>query len=351
MIRLEKVHFVALRNRWICVTEIPVKRMKSFSILTTCCGLFGMMNATARPWINEKPAPQNSADLMAIQEALQQTLPKTRAATIAIEYGGGSGSGVIISADGLVLTAAHVITGVDLEMQVIMEDGTKHDAVSLGLVASSDAAMLKILGDGPFPFVDLDRNEETKLGDWVYSLGHSGGFSEDRGAVVRLGRVVRIANSTFQTDCRLIGGDSGGPLFDLEGRLVAIHSRVGQRLPENMHVPMHEFLKHWDAMERAEFVGEGPFAQKPEKGSGFLGVIGETVDDGFKIVEVVEDSPASKAGIEVGDVIIKLNHEPVPDRETLRAQIAEMWNGHRIELELRRTSGDQETLHLRLGER
>lgn len=328
---------------------IPV--MNSTSISVILCVALSIAPMQARPFINEKKAPESHADLMAIQNALHRTLPATRAATVAIELGEGSGSGVIISADGMVLTAAHVSTGVDVDLKVVMEDGTRYDAVSLGLVASSDAAMMRILGDGPFPFVEIDRNDETRLGDWVYSLGHSGGYFEDRGAVVRLGRIVRIANSTFQTDCVLIGGDSGGPLFDLDGRLVAIHSRVGQRLPENMHVPMREYLRHWDAMERGEFVGEGPFAQLPEKGTGFLGVIGEAGDDGLKIQRVAEDSPASEAGIAVGDVLVSVNDTPVPDRETLQKLLEEMWSGHRVKIELRRTSGETETLNFRLGER
>lgn len=325
--------------------------MNARTIAMILCWAMLAVTARARPMINEKQAPDSRADLLAIQDALHRTLPTTRAATVAIELEEGSGSGVIVSEDGLVLTAAHVSTGVDVELKVVMEDGTRHDAVSLGLVASSDAAMMRILGGGPFPFVEIDRGSETRLGDWVYSLGHSGGFFEDRGPVVRLGRIVRIANSTFQTDCSLIGGDSGGPLFDLAGRLVAIHSRVGQRLPENMHVPMREYLRHWEAMERGEFVGEGPFAALPQKGSGFLGVIGEAGEGGLRILEVADDSPARESSIEEGDVIVSLNGTPVPDRQTLRQLLAEMWKGQRVEIELRRASGGMETLNLRLGAR
>jgi serine protease Do len=320
------------------------------ALAATCLVAFAAP-APARPFINDKMAPEDRRDLLAIQSALHRSLPAARAATVAIELDGGSGSGVIVSVDGLVLTAAHVSTGVDKELKVVMEDGTRHDAVSLGLVASSDAAMVRILGDGPFPFVDFDRKDETRLGDWVFSLGHSGGYDENRGSVLRLGRVVRIANATFQSDCMLIGGDSGGPLFDLDGRLVAIHSRVGQRLPENMHVPMREFLRHWEAMEKGEFVGEGPFAQKKEKGTGFLGLVGEAVDDGLKVTRVAEESPAAEAGIEVDDVILTINEKPVSDRDTLREILAGMAAGDRLTMEIRRTSGEKETLNFRLGER
>jgi serine protease Do len=325
--------------------------MKFTAALVTACLAILAGFAGARPFINDKKAPEDLRDLMAIQSALHRSLPAARAATVAIELGGGSGSGVIVSADGLVLTAAHVSTGVDKELEIVMEDGTRHKAVSLGLVASSDAAMVRILGEGPFPFVDMDRNDQTRLGDWVFSLGHSGGYFEDRGSVLRLGRVVRIAQATFQSDCMLIGGDSGGPLFDLDGRLVGIHSRVGQRLPENMHVPMREFLKHWEAMENGEFVGEGPFAQQAQKGTGYLGLAGEAGEGGLKVIRLAENGPAAEAGIEVDDVILTLNEKPVTDRDALREILAEMAAGERVVIELRRASGEPETLNFRLGER
>ena len=84
----------------------------------------------------------------------------------------------------------------------------------------------------------------------------------------------------MQSDCILIGGDSGGPLFDLTGKLVGIHSRVGQQLQVNMHVPMSVFLENWEGMLDSEFIGEGPFAQQPEKGKGFLGIATEARQEG-----------------------------------------------------------------------
>ena len=325
--------------------------MKATIALATVC--FAVFSATgsARPFINDKPAPEDRRDLEVIQDLLRRNLPAARAATVAIELDEGSGSGVIVSADGLILTAAHVSTAVDKDLVIVMEDGTRHEAVSLGLAASSDAAMARILDEGPFPFVEYDGNDQTRLGDWVFALGHAGGFFEDRGPVLRLGRVVRIAQSTFQSDCMLIGGDSGGPLFDLDGKLVAIHSRVGERLPENMHVPMREFLRHWEAMERGEFVGSGPFAQKPRIGTGYLGLVGEAGEGGLEIVRLADGGPAAEAGVEVGDVILTINGEDVPDRDALRGILAGMAAGQRVVMELRRASGENETLNFRLGER
>jgi serine protease Do len=236
-------------------------------------------------------------------------------------------------------------------LTVIMEDGKKLKAESLGLVADTDAAMVKILEKGPFPFVEIDRAESTKLGDWVFSLGHSGGFDKERGSVVRLGRLVRIANATFQSDCTLIGGDSGGPLFDLEGRLIGIHSRVGAQLQVNMHVPMKVYVENWDGMMKSEFIGEGPFAQKPVKGNGFLGLATATRDEGgLKVTKVGRESPAEEAGIKEGDVILKMNDVDLKTREQMQDLLKEMAAGDKLALELLR-DGKKETINLKLGER
>lgn len=309
------------------------------------------LTADDRLYVNDKKAPETRKDLEAIQGALIQALPKTRAATVCIELGEGSGSGVIVSADGLVLTAAHVSGGVKKKLTVIREDGTRLKAETLGLVSDTDAAMLRITEPGTYPFVEIDRDSTTRLGDWVFALGHSGGFDQNRGSVVRLARLIRIANSTLQSDCTLIGGDSGGPLFDLSGRLIGINSRVGQNLQGNMHVPMTEFVKNWDAMLQGEFIGEGPYATKPVKGSGFLGLATNArPEGGLLVTKVGEKSPAQTAGIKEGDVILKLNNTAVSKREELQKLLKELCAGDEITLELLR-GGKTETLTLNLGER
>lgn len=307
--------------------------------------------ADDRLYVNDKKAPETRKDLEAIQSALMKALPKTRAATVCLEVGEGSGTGVIVSEDGLILTAAHVSGGVKKKVTVIMEDGTKHQAVTLGLVSDTDAAMVRITDKGTWPFVEVDRGNQTRLGDWVFALGHSGGFDQKRGSVVRLGRLVRIAGSTFQSDCNLIGGDSGGPLFDLNGRLIGINSRVGQNLPVNMHVPMSEFVTHWDAMLKNEFIGDGPFAQRPVKGSGFLGLATDSREGGgLRVTKVGSKTPAETAGVKEGDVILKLNDKPLAKREDMQEMLKEMAAGEEISLEIER-DGKKQTITLNLGER
>jgi len=317
-----------------------MKRLIPWLSILWGMGLFNFSQIEAAAFsLNEKKAPENQADLMLIQEALFAALPKAREATVAIDIGDGSGSGVIVSKDGLVMTAAHVSGGVKKKVTIIMPDGKRLKAKTLGLMSETDAAMIQITEPGEYPFVELNRTGQIKLGDWVFSLGHSGGFNKDRGAVVRLARLVGIKNTTYQTDGTLIGGDSGGPLFDIEGRLIGIHSRVGPQLPVNMHVPVQVFLDHWEPLMKSEFIGEGPFAQRPVKG--MLGIATKSVAGGLEITKIGKNSAAEKAELKVGDVIRKMDTKEVKTREELQAVIKDKSTGDELELEILRDGKEQ----------
>ena len=312
---------------------------------------WGAIAEAARPYVNDKKAPENRKDLDAIQSALTGVLAKARNATVCIELGEGSGSGVIVSEDGLVLTAAHVASGVNKDLTVVLEDGRKFKAVSLGVVADTDAAMVRITDKEKFPFVDIERDGSTRLGDWVFALGHSGGFDKERGSVVRLGRLVRTTENTIQSDCTLIGGDSGGPLFNLQGQLVGIHSRVGVWMGIDMHVPIQVFIKNWDGLLKGEFIGEGPFVKKPEKGKGFLGLATEArKEGGLSVTKVGKDTPAERADFKDGDVLLKLNGTELTTREQFQGLLKEMAEGDALEFEALRADKPL-TFKLKLGAR
>ena len=307
--------------------------MKLGAILRTGILIFPLVCHAGRPDFNDKEVPENLDDLRQIQFALQANLEKTRAATVCLQKEGGSGSAVIVSADGLVLTAAHVTGGVGEEITVVMEDGQEHQGISLGLNSETDSAMLQLQGEGPFPFVNLDEGDTTKLGDWVFSLGHSGGFDKERGINVRVGRLVRDSETTIQSDCLLIGGDSGGPLFNLEGELIGIHSRVGRSREESMHVPLREFQSHWDELKKGDFIGNGNFAKKVEPGSGFLGVrVEEAEEGGLRVLELFEGAVADEAGLKVGDRIIEIAGEAAVQK-LFDAKMSELGAGDDLKIE------------------
>src|SRR5262249_14680229 len=135
-------------------------------------------------------------------------------------------SGVIITADGIVLSQFHVShrhpwNGNPREpvrshrpgerTTVILSDGRKIQAELLGADMTYDFSLLRLLEPGPYPSVPLEPKGEVRLGDWVLKLGHPLGYRRDRPAVVRLGRVLCQEGDLFVTDCNIAGGDSGGP--------------------------------------------------------------------------------------------------------------------------------------------
>ncbi|MFT5881593.1 MAG: serine protease Do [Crocinitomicaceae bacterium] len=317
--------------------------MRLLGKLTICVWIATFATATSveRLYVNDKKVPESREDLVALQGSLQKHLDAARQATVCIKMGQGSGTGVIVSESGLVLTAAHVISGVQKDMKVIMEDGTEYEAKSLGLNSENDAGMLKIQSDEKFPFISYEEKSDdgtpaTRIGDWVFALGHSGGFDKKRGSVVRLGRLLKAAETTFHSDCTLIGGDSGGPLFDMNGKLIAIHSRVGGRLAENMHVPLQVFHTHWEMLEKGEFIGDGPFASRPKPGTGFMGLAVKEVDGGLEVTQVEPRYPAAVAGIEVGDLLTTMNTSPLESKEDLRDRMKKFAEGDRVVFEFRR---------------
>lgn len=299
---------------------------------------------------NEQKVPKTQGDLMKIQKTLVEKSTKVREATVSIKIGEGFGSGVIVSAEGLILTAAHVTTSVDKELTVILNDGTELKAVSMGLVSDSDAAMMRIIDKGPYPYVEINHEDDYKLGHWVFSLGHSGGFDKVRGPVLRLGRIFEDMETTLKSDCKVIGGDSGGPLFDMNGLLIAIHSRVIPGLETNMHVPMREYLKHWDEMMNNEFLGDGPFATRPVKGSGFLGFASSDTDEGLRIDRLLEGGAADEAGFLVGDLIREIDSEPIDDKAEMVTILEEQAEGDKLEILITRGS-EEVTINVKLGRR
>jgi serine protease Do len=159
-----------------------------------------------------------------------------------------------------------------------------------------------------------------------------------------------LKETTLQSDCTLIGGDSGGPLFDMHGRLVGIHSRVGATLSENLHVPMSAFLKSWKQLENSEFLGNGRFAKKPQKGSGFLGCGTADQDGKLVVTKVGRDTPAESSGIAVGDILLKLDGEILKDKKHFQSALAEKCADDRITLILLR-GAEEITLKLNLAKR
>jgi len=282
------------------------------------------------PTVFRKPTPVSLDDLKAIEQQVKAILPRVSRAVVAVEAGGATGSGVVISEDGMVLTAAHVCDRPNRDVTFTFPDGKTARGKTLGTNHEEDAGMMKITDKGHWPFAELGTFAETRLGDWVLTLGHPGGFDPERSMVVRLGRIIRLTAAALQTDCTLSGGDSGGPLFDMRGSVIGIHSRISDSTAENFHVSITAFRDSWDRLVKGESWGD----ERPQRP--WFGARGVDHPDGCKLESVEEDAPAFKAGLKVGDIVRKINGYEIKDYSTLRRLIAESKPGDELKVELQR---------------
>jgi len=200
------------------------------------------------PGSSDAANPANLEDLKKIEERVRAVARQVIPAIVGIKVGSAGGSGVVVSEDGLVLTAGHVVGKPGQDVTFYFADGRSVPGKTLGLYRSADAGMMRITKKGKYAFVEVGDNEEMAPGKWLVAMGHPFGFRPSRPPVVRVGRLIRASETTLQTDCPLISGDSGGPLLDLNGKLVGINSRIGGGAEQNFHVPVGVFVENWDRL-------------------------------------------------------------------------------------------------------
>ncbi len=245
--------------------------------------------------------------------------------TVNIQQGAAQGSGVVITADGFILTAAHVAGGPTRKATVVFNDGTRVEALTMGMNRNKDAGLVKIINSShsPWPYATLGRSADLKIGQWCIGAGHPGGYHPERGAVIRVGRIQRISPNrqdahTLFTDCALIGGDSGGPLFTLDGKLIGIHSRIGTDVTDNMHVPIDVYRDNWDRMVKNQAWGVLPGFDPP-----YIGVKGSGRPSDIAVIASVEmGGPAEEADIQAGDTVLSVDGQPVQTFQDLVELIA-----------------------------
>ena len=272
--------------------------------------------------------PKTVDDLRAMQEQFSRIAERVKLATVGVDCGGAQGSGVVISRDGLVLTAAHVIGEPGKDATIRLADGTTVEAKTKGLFHSKDSGLIKIVVPGNYNYLDMGESGTLNLGTWVMAVGHPGGYEATRGMVVRVGRVLTLTSRVIRTDCTLVGGDSGGPLVDMNGNVVGIHSRIGARLSDNMHVPIDAFADDWDDLESGKEIGAPP----PSPSLGLRLKEG----DGLEIESIRPDGPADNAEIMPGDVILEINGEAIKTRNQLSEQLNKLEIGNEVEIKVLR---------------
>ncbi len=270
----------------------------------------------------------------------------------------GVGSGFIISKDGYILTNNHVVGDADV-ITVRLADEREFKAKVIGTDPQSDVALIKIKDGGDLPVLPMGDSDKIEVGEWVIAIGSPFQLSQTVtvGVVSAKGR-SRIGLNDYedfiQTDAAINPGNSGGPLLNIHGEVIGINTAIFSRsggymgigfaIPINMATAIKEqLLKHGKVTR------------------GWLGVVIQDVDEelaksfdlknakGVIISEVTKDSPADKAGLKDGDVIIALNGEELDDVAALRNQIALTAPGTKVTLKLLR-DGKEKTIIVKIGE-
>ncbi len=301
--------------------------------------------------------PQSDQGGSSSDNQQQQQQQRTREA-------GSLGSGFLISPDGYIVTNNHLIqgltgTGVVDSISVIMTDGKEYPARIIGRDETSDLALLKIDGHN-LPFVNWGDSTKARVGDWVIAIGdpYGVGSTVTAGIISALHRGITGVGAYdryIQTDAAINMGNSGGPMFDLNGNVIGIDSALispnGASVGIGLAIPAELARPVIDSLMRG---------QRPMRG--YLGVSLQTIDEdvaaalgipketGELVRTVVPDGPAAHAGIQQGDVIVKVNGQQVTPDQTVSFLVANSRVGTRIPVEIIR-NGKHGTLYVMLADR
>ena len=261
-----------------------------------------------------------------------------------------TGSGVIVSEDGLILTAGHVTEAAGEELTIYFPDGRSVKGKSLGFNLSRDAGLAQITEEGKWPYVKMGDSEKAELGDWVVAMGHPGGFDLHRSPPIRLGRLVSLGEmGMLGTDCTLVGGDSGGPLFNLDGEVIGIHSSIGGSLAENRHVPSAVFRKGWDRLLAGERWGNlGMMATGIDPDRPMLGVQMSEEESRVVISGLLPNSPAMRSGLREGDIILEVDNMKSEQMSEVVDYVSSRKPGDKVELLVLR-GGDERKFSVELA--
>ncbi|MEH6638382.1 MAG: DegQ family serine endoprotease [Porticoccaceae bacterium] len=237
------------------------------------------------------------------------------------------GSGFIISQDGYILTNNHVVDGAD-EIQVRLNDRQEFAAEVVGVDRRSDLALLKVDAED-LPSVKFAKSDDLRVGEWVVAIGSPFGldYSASAGIVSAIGRSIPTERGEdyvpfIQTDVAINPGNSGGPLFNLKGEVVGINSQIytrsGGSIGLSFAIPVSVALEVVDQLKdkgRVERGWLGVYIQDVDKD--LAKSLGLSKPQGALIAQVEENSPADKAGMKPGDVVIKLNGRSIVDASDL----------------------------------
>jgi putative serine protease PepD len=265
----------------------------------------------------------------------------------------GAGTGVVLTADGEVLTNAHVVAGATSIKVNLAGETQSRDATLVAADASNDVALIKINGASNLKTVELGNSGDLRVGDDVVAIGNAldlkGGFTVTRGIVSALNRAIGAEDGTnlsglIQTDAAINPGNSGGPLVNAGGQVVGINTAVdGQAQNIGFAIAIDKIKPMLDSLRSGRSTATSPRA--------YMGVTTQAVDGtGATVIEVGPGTPAAAAGLQPGDVITALDNQPVTDPDSLSSAIGAKKPGDRVTVTYQR-AGTRRTAQVTLGTR
>jgi len=256
----------------------------------------------------------------------------------------GQGSGVIITKDGYVLTNNHVIDGAET-VEVVMNDGTKLPAKVIGKDEHTDLAVLKITEENrEFTAMDQGDSDVLRVGEFVIALGSPFSLSSSvtMGVVSQKGRSIGLLpfEDFIQTDAAVNKGNSGGPLLDVEGKLVGINTVIQTAGFSEGNIGISFAVPVNLAMNVAESIIRTGRWERP-----WIGILMRETDKGVRIMEVMSESPAGRSGLLAGDIIRKVDRKNVDSSSDIQRAIFNRKIGAPAAIEIDRSG---ETLELEI---
>ncbi|HWO43214.1 MAG TPA: Do family serine endopeptidase [Candidatus Eisenbacteria bacterium] len=270
----------------------------------------------------------------------------------------GLGSGVIVRSEGYILTNHHVIDGAQ-EIKVELRDHRIYDAKLIGSDPPSDLAVLKVEA-GNLPALPLGNSDEARVGDVVLAVGNPLGIGQTvtAGIISAKGRSTGLSDGSFedflQTDAPINQGNSGGALVNAAGQLIGINSMIltptGGNIGIGFAIPVNMARNVMDQLIKTGKVRRGHLGVTIQPVTPDIATtLGMKEPRGVLVNSVTPNSPAARAGIERGDVIVSFNGHPVVDGNSLRNQVASTLPGTEVQLAIVRNKEERQ-LRVTLGE-
>ncbi len=268
------------------------------------------------------------------------------------------GSGFVIDAKGVIVTNNHVIENAD-EIEVTFPDGTSYTATLIGRDPDTDIALLRIDPAEPLPAVKFGNSDTALVGDWVIAIGNPFGFggSVSAGIVSARNRDINAGNydEFIQTDAAINSGNSGGPLFNLKGEVVGVNTAIisptGGSVGIGFSVPSNVVRSVVNQIVREGRVRRGWLGVNIQPTDrDIAATFGLKSASGVIVTRVEDESPASKAGLSVGDLILTFNGTAVDDTRELSRKVAQTKTGSAVPVTLIRDRKRQ-TVQVTLTER